>query len=536
MNSNHDKLIVLALDDDKFIRAVLNDIFDKDFQFYAAGNIKEFNNALKNTTPDIILLDVEMPDICGLTVCSQLRQKGYDSFIIIMSANDDEKTIIQAYQKGADDYIRKPFLPFEMKEKINLISKNILYSAKLENLLKNQKKFGESLFKLSSIISSNIVINSKESLLESVFQVTGFIKVSYTSVYLIESSQIHEMYFDDSFTPVEIDVLKSKIDFFSDDHKTKQTVKLHTSSENQIYCHIRKIFLNNKLSGYLILQSRTEFSKHSFEMLSLYMNFINLKGSSIEKENILKNEIRKERRELGKVRSIQVSLLPDFEEVNNFDVASTFIPMEEISGDFFDGYFIDKNTYQITLCDVSGHGIASSYVGSSIRGILRSAANETESISELVSYLNNQIFTGFKNIYYFSTLVVCRMNLVSGEIEIVSAGHPPCYYFNSKKNSIFEITNTGPLIGLMQNAKYDTHSIKMDKDDILLFYTDGISEATAQNSDEMFGHRKLRKSFTENSKSSAIEMVHSILGEVYEHTEYNSFEDDVTILCIKRTI
>lgn len=536
MEKKVSNLSVLAFDDDKFIRKLLSEILSNDYDFKAAENLSQFNTFLNQQSPDIVLLDVEMPEINGLQVCSQLRKKGFDSFIVIMSANDDEKTIKNAYDYGADDYIRKPFIPFEMKAKINLISNNISYSNKLEAVLKNQKKFNDSLFKLGSIISNNTLISDKDELLESLFQATAFIKVNYSQIYLKDTDSFHELYFDDKFKNISFDTLKNKASIFKENDTRKQTIHFKTHDEPEIYCHIRRIAFNNKNAGFLILQSRNDFNKQSFEMLSLYMDFINLKGSGIIKENILRDEIKKERRELNKVRSIQVSLLPDFEEIQNFDVASTFIPMDEISGDFFDGYYVSDNIYQITLCDVSGHGIASSYVGSSIRGILRSAAKEASSASEIVTYLNNQIFTGFKDIYYFSTLVLCRMNITSGEISLVSAGHPPCYIYSHEKKTTESINNTGPLIGLMENAVFDEIKINMKKDDILLFYTDGISEATPPDSDKMYGNIQLYDTFQSNTSLSAIEIVHSVLGDVYEYKQYSPFEDDVTILCIKRKL
>ncbi|HEY1406822.1 MAG TPA: response regulator, partial [Spirochaetota bacterium] len=126
-NNRVREIRILVLDDDQFIRKVLEGIFREKYQFLAVPTIAEFSQVVKNFDPDIVLVDVVLPDGNGIDVCRQLRdQTKYEQlFILMMTSFEDIGSIEAAYRAGANDYIRKPFIPFEIASKIHHISRTI---------------------------------------------------------------------------------------------------------------------------------------------------------------------------------------------------------------------------------------------------------------------------------------------------------------------------------------------------------------------------------------------------------------------------
>ncbi|MBN1501237.1 MAG: SpoIIE family protein phosphatase [Spirochaetes bacterium] len=531
------KLKILALDDDKFIRNILQNIFCGKYDCRIASDYNEFNYILSDFNPDVIFLDIEMPDANGIEICTKLKIQKSSLYIIMMSGLDNPQTVQAAYEAGADDYIRKPFLPFEIAVKVDMIFKNRQYSINIHKLLSKQKKMTDSIFRLTNVINQNAKISERGNLFSTILQVTGFISCDYTAVVVDYkgTEKIEEKLSKKNFKNISFRKLRKILPVFRDRFLQQENVRLKTGDETVVYCYVTRIFFNEEQAGFLIIQNSSEFDSHVFDLISLYLDFVNLKGKDITTDFLLKEELRKERKEIEKVRNLQVALLPDFQEVEKFDVASTFIPMEELSGDFFDGYYINNSVYQIVVCDVSGHGIASSYVGSSIRGILRSIDPSKMNAAGIIQYLNMQMFQSFEGVYYFSTLVFCQLNVETGNVTFVSAGHPPCFYYDAEGDSYRKLENTGPLVGLMENAEFLQTEFSMNKGDILLIYTDGISEAVSTDK-VMYGEENILNSFKKDDKTSSVDTVHSVIGSAYEYTGYNSFDDDVTILCVKRKL
>jgi CheY-like chemotaxis protein len=533
-----DRTRILVLDDDLFMRRILYDIFHTDYDIKCLPTIKEFKDALYDFMPDLTLIDVNLPDGNGIDLIPEIRKhpKLKNIFILVLTASEDISSIERAYTSGANDYIRKPFIPFEISSKISLIAQSINYQKTIYSLYENQKSFNNKLFKLASIINSNIQISTRYGILSSMFQIATFVETSYIEVVFFDydgNRITNKNTVKSGFKGIEYDKIKGKSGLF-DKEKGRQSLRIRNSSQETVYCLISPILYNWVHSGYLIMQNDIPYTKEAIELLGVYLDFVNIKGTDINTQEQLRDEVKKDRMEIAKVRTLQVQLLPDFEEIDKFDIASSFIPMEDISGDFFDGFYISENIYQIIVCDVAGHGVASSYIGSSIRGMLRSASKEMSSVKELVDYVNQSVVKSMKDTYYFSSIVICQLNIENGNIEIVSAGHPSSLYYNSGKEHIEQIPNTGPLLGLDADSVYKSIKMSLHEGDSLFLYTDGLTEAIEPNKRIMFGENRLSQSLQECAKETAIDIVHSVIGKVYEHTEYSSFQDDVSVICIKR--
>ena len=528
-----------VVDDDSLIRRILADLFKTNYIFKAVSSAKDFRESIDSFQPDIVLIDVVLPDGNGIELCSWLRSRPeYEQlFILILTSFDDMASIEAAYKAGASDYIRKPFIPFEISSKIFHLSRTINYQNGVVRLYHQQKISNQRLYKLATLINRNIHIADRDSLLSSLFQVSDFVHCDYCELILfsggggrVSNSRVYR----EDFVPVSFLKIEGKHDLFRSEEIAYAGFAIKRADGTAVHCQVGKVYYNKHHEGYVVLQKERAFSEEARDMMSLYLDFMNILGVDLTGKDLMRAEIHKERKELAKVRSLQVSLLPNFSEIEKYDIASTFIPMEEISGDFFDAFYVTERTYQIVICDVSGHGAASSYIGSSIRGLLRSSGGDSRSPGMIVGQLNNAVVKNFSNIYYFSSMILCQIDLDTGDVRLVSAGHPACFYYDSQHRQYERIENTGPLVGLIPDAVYEEHPFHLNVGDCLFMYTDGIIEAPAESASEMFGEERLFKCFTENIGLTSMDIVHTVVGTVYEHTGFSSLHDDATVICIKR--
>jgi sigma-B regulation protein RsbU (phosphoserine phosphatase) len=139
-----------------------------------------------------------------------------------------------------------------------------------------------------------------------------------------------------------------------------------------------------------------------------------------------------------------------------------------------------------------------------------------------------------KGLFYYGTIVIVRL-YPDGKIVYASGGHPPLYYFNSANQSIEEIQNTGPLVGIFYNIEFKDSILNMNSKDMLLLYTDGIIESMDIELRKLYGDERLKNNIMAFSGEPVMDMLHSICGSMYEFTGYAPLEDDVTLICIKKT-
>jgi PAS domain S-box-containing protein len=248
---------------------------------------------------------------------------------------------------------------------------------------------------------------------------------------------------------------------------------------------------------------------------------------------IFENEKRL-KTDIMKVRNLQAGFLPDFSKITGYDIGRIFIPVDELSGDFFDGFHIDRDIYQIILCDVIDHGILPAFIGMEIRSMFRAMSEPGIKPSELIARVNAKLLDDLASIYLFATVAVCQINLKSGQITIASGGHPPAFVYSAEHRTIRILNNTGSLIGLRLSKLYTDIVIDLKMHDILLLYTDGIYEAINEKTKDFFGTERMQSDLMANAGCSSMEILNSIVANVYSFIDYCRISDDMTMICIKK--
>jgi len=537
-NSEKFRIRILALDDDPMIRSILKKIISVDYDLQVTESYNDFLEKLSIFEPEIIFLDLVLPDASGLDICRELKgsKKYSDSFILIVTGSTDKETIEKGYAAGADDFIRKPFLSYEIKSKIRIFSKIIQARNKLRKAYSSQVSFNTKLYALGDLIRENLSSGSIEYSFNTSRLLPDVIDVGYVELVRITGEKCVSLFnksFDESKKYLSFEKLNSGCDFEKTINKRVHTLKIK-KGEDFIYCSVSTILLNNVKFAYLIIQRDLPFMSEDRKMISLLTDFMSLLNKRFVAESLLESNVKNYKSEISSIRKIQVSTMPHFGAVRGYDIASAYLPQEELSGDFFDGFYVDDHVYQIVLCDVSGHGITSSYVGNEIRTLFRTASLPGRTPSEIVKIVNNLISESFTDFYYYCTALVFQILFKENKIVYLNAGHPSSLYYNQSDGSNRLLPQTGPIIGLFADNEYTDSEFVMQDGDTILLYTDGITEAYQNDYADMYGENRLIDAFVENQGQSSRDIIHSILGSVYEFIHFTNQHDDMTLICLRK--
>ncbi|MEI6292048.1 MAG: SpoIIE family protein phosphatase [Methanomicrobiales archaeon] len=256
--------------------------------------------------------------------------------------------------------------------------------------------------------------------------------------------------------------------------------------------------------------------------LKEYMNrFVE---ASAEKERIEK--------ELDIARSIQQSFLPDLPPyIEGMDIAGLSLPAREVGGDFYDYIPLPDGRWGLVIADVSGKGVpAALYMGIS-RTLVRANAATHSSVSDTICKANAMI-TESDHSSMFVTLFYGVLDVREKSLTYVSAGHN--YPVMLKQGAIDTILlkADGIALGVIQDIQLEEQKIQLDQGDILILYTDGVTETVDRN-DQEFGEERLTALLQENSHLSSSELVDLIKNEVIRFSEGQPQFDDITLLILK---
>ncbi len=313
--------------------------------------------------------------------------------------------------------------------------------------------------------------------------------------------------------------------------KEKKENKLFTKNikeEDLLNKKLKKIkvnyltgFLGKKINGKKPEQSEVHFAQIVLNLL--YSNIENFKmiNQLLEKERLEK--------EIMIARDIQQKLLPlNIPEIQGIEIKTGMITYHQVGGDYYDVLKIDDRRVLIIIADVSGKGIPASLimsaVQSSIKTLILKGNYELETIAETL----NKLLTATTESNKFVALSLLLIDTESDTLQYLNAGHTAPLLFSGEK--ILKLKEGGPVIGLLDFAKYSKHQTTFKKGDCIFMYTDGISEAKGENGEEI-GEKTIIKIVQEGKTHPKFDEFFN--NKLLEITK-GIFEDDVTFIFLKR--
>ncbi|TDT68589.1 sigma-B regulation protein RsbU (phosphoserine phosphatase) [Hypnocyclicus thermotrophus] len=256
---------------------------------------------------------------------------------------------------------------------------------------------------------------------------------------------------------------------------------------------------------------------------------IAINNSKVYSELAIKERLNKE---LNIAAKIQKDLLPKKSGVKfDIDISEYFEPAKEIGGDYYDYNIYSDDEIYITIGDVSGKGVPAALLMTTIRAILKTLSFTINAPNIMLDMLNKLMYKDMSS-DMFVTIFHSKYNKKTNILEFSNAGHNPLLVYRNKENNIMEENVKGIAIGFLENYNYKEGKLKLFKNDILVYYTDGITEAENENG-ELFGIDRLKEIILKNSYKSSIEIKNEILNGVRKYRGNKLQTDDITLLVLK---
>lgn len=417
-------------------------------------------------------------------------------------------------------------------------NKNISLVDKLRMLLDITKTISRSL-DLDEVLT--LVMDTLDSLIH--YDAAGIYLIEHDldgqNPYIFKSKTFRG--YEISFELVE-PRLKMGEGFIGHVAQTGESIISPDVSRDPRYFHARKltksemvapIISNNEVIGVFDLES-DRLNAYNEDDLSLLQLLASQVAIIIEKVKLHEQVVQKKRIEaqLEVARQVQLELLPDHDpRLEGFDISAYIFPTDEVSGDYYDWVKIFDDQIGIIVADAVGKGIPAALLTAFLRASLRSGVQIGYAPHIAMSKVGNLLWDSVED-HQFITAIYGILDDTNKTFVFSNAGHNPPLLV--KSNGEYKFVEYGDLpLGMFRGMRYHQHFLRLERNDILVLYTDGITEAVGENNEE-YGRDRLAKRVAEGTHLSAKELINFIYRDVLDFSINPKLDDDGTIFIVKR--
>ncbi|KYG82575.1 hypothetical protein AWN68_15105 [Roseivirga echinicomitans] len=297
------------------------------------------------------------------------------------------------------------------------------------------------------------------------------------------------------------------------------------------------LIIQEKVAGhmYLLNELSDGFNK---EMINIINTFASQASISIENFRLLGEALENERykKELNIAKKVQRALLPvNLDHDDSFQIHAFTQAPDEVGGDYYDTFKLSEHKFAVVIGDVSGKGTSAAFHMSQMKGIFQSLVQLDLAPDEFLVKANKAL-SGCLEKTSFITLSYFVIDTERKSVEYSRAGHCPTLYYSSQNSSAEFLENKGLGLGILRNDSFKNYvfvnKMTFQKDDVIVLYTDGISEAS-NHSGEEFGYDRMKKILTDNAQFDAVSIQKTFIKKLFEFCEDKNLNDDYTMVVIK---
>ncbi len=245
------------------------------------------------------------------------------------------------------------------------------------------------------------------------------------------------------------------------------------------------------------------------------------------------------RRELETAWEVQRHLFPEGPlEDGTLELCGTCLPARWVGGDYYDYFAVGRRRVGVAVADVAGKGVAAALLMTTVQALLRSQlTSEERSLTDVVSTMNRLLRRSTGEGGYV-TLFLAELDEETRRLTYVNAGHNPPMLFRRNANSVIEeasvmrLTAGGPVVGTFLDGPYEEESIQLQSGDVLVAFTDGVTEALSPGGVE-FGEERLRSIVVQSSHLTARELAEKVIASVLGWQGEAPQHDDITLVVMK---
>lgn len=307
--------------------------------------------------------------------------------------------------------------------------------------------------------------------------------------------------------------------------------------EGFITIAIAPLIVQGRSIGVMVAQRRNDrdYTKDDIRFLQL---FANQAAIAIEKTRLQAEEFRRQRleEELAVGRHIQLSLLPKSSpRIKGWSIADSYEPARQVGGDFYDFFELPDQPGHIGLviADVSGKGVPAALFMAVSRTYIRSVALGGASPAEALQKANELIVGETAQSGFFLSAFYAILDTKTGKMRYANAGHNPPLWFKAKDKKFKSLVGKGIVLCVLDKVTIEEQYVEISDGDILVFYTDGVTEAVNDNLEE-FGEQRLQDVIAAARDGTASMVVDEIIDAVYNFLDNLPQTDDLTLIVVKR--
>jgi len=238
-------------------------------------------------------------------------------------------------------------------------------------------------------------------------------------------------------------------------------------------------------------------------------------------------------REIEIARQVQERLLPQsYPVVAGVDFAGLSRTAQEVGGDYYDFIPLDSGRLGIAIGDVSGKGISAALLMAGLRASLRAMTiNGSDDLAKTMRYINRLVYES-SAINRYATFFFAILDPVTLEMQYVNAGHNPPMLVRGDSPEVVRLEAGGTVVGLLPEVIYQSASVILRPGDILICFTDGISEAMDM-ADEEWSEERMLAAAQKTPHAAAEQVLRAVFQAADEFTGEAPQHDDMTLLLVR---
>src|SRR2546421_2500371 len=252
------------------------------------------------------------------------------------------------------------------------------------------------------------------------------------------------------------------------------------------------------------------------------------------------NEKKRLDHDLEIARDIQRILLPsEAPAIDGFQISGINVPARQVSGDYFDYIQVDEERLGVAIADVSGKGIPASLIMAICRSVLRAEAARNPSPADVLRKVNRQLYPDIKEDMFISMAYLILNHERNGDgVTLARAGHDAPLLYKRESQTVTTVKSPGMVVGIDSGNVFDRltadFAVPLERDDCLVLYTDGVTEALNTEGDE-FGLDRMAQSVRASATDGAQAIVKRVIEDVRNFTGSLPQNDDITLIAIRKT-
>lgn len=505
-----DRITVLLVDDHSIVRRGIKALLDTEQDIQVVGEAENGIEAVElacDIVPDVILMDLEMPEMDGIEAIQRILPSCPDIGILVLTSFTTDHRVFSAIKAGAHGYLLKDSEPEQLLDAIRRVHRRepSLHPTIARKLLDELPEMNADRSPTARLSEDEVAVLKLLAAGRDTAEIAGGVSTSPEIVRSHVESILRKLRLASRAQAVLYAMQEGLAS--PDETAPKYVQKLldafrEYDQDGAIPAHIPQA--DGRAAG-------------DFNLAELIEEY---------------SEVAEERTLAGQIQS---TFLPEATpSLQGWEITANLLPAREISGDFYDFVQLPDDRIALVIADVTNKGMGAALFMALSRTLVRTYAMQHPQDPHLVLQDVNRRILADTHGGPYVTLLYVVIDPANGNLKYASAGHPPGYVLRySAANELDDLPRTGPPLGAYEEATWESGDLTLAPGDVLLLYTDGIPEA--QNAArEFFGAEQLEAAVLENRNRPVGIAVQSLLNRVQQFAGDASRSDDITVIGVAR--